>query len=333
MTKERLRVGVVGLGKMGLLHSCVLNVLPNVQVAALCEKSFVTRKFLNKVFKGIPILNDVVKLAELDLEAIYVTTPIPCHFHVAKSIYQTKAANNLFVEKTLAQSSEQAKELCELARSFGGVNMVGYLRRFYVTFKKAKDLLAKGAIGNVSSFKAYAYSSDFLNSRNGQGSPALRGGVLRDLGCHAVDMALLFFDELHVCTAQVASSTRKGCDDSVCFSVRNSSELEGEFKVSWRMENYRMPEVGLLITGSEGTIDVNDDRVKLKLSDGKTFSWYRHDLNDNVSFWLGLPEYYREDLHFVESVIGRRKAEPDFHTASKVDEIIDQVEKRAGESG
>lgn len=318
---------------MGLLHSCILNVLPNVQVAALCEKSFVTRKFLKKVFKGISVVNDVLKLAELDLDAIYVTTPIPSHFLVAKSIYQTKAANNLFVEKTLAQNSEEAKELCELARSFGGVNMVGYLRRFCVTFRKAKNLLAKGAIGEVSSFKAYAYSSDFLDSPNDQRSPTLRGGVLRDLGCHAVDLALLFCDELHVCTAQAASLTRNGCDDSACFSVRNSSGLEGEFNVSWRMENYRMPEVGLSITGSEGTIDVNDDRVKLKLGDGKTFSWYRHDLDDNVSFWLGLPEYYREDLHFVESVIGRRKAEPDFHTASKVDEIIDQAEKRAGESG
>ena len=33
-----LRVAIVGLGKMGLLHASIPNVLPNVQLAAMCEK-------------------------------------------------------------------------------------------------------------------------------------------------------------------------------------------------------------------------------------------------------------------------------------------------------
>jgi predicted dehydrogenase len=332
MGGESLGVAVVGLGKMGLLHASILNVLPNVQLVALCEKSGITRKLLKKVFKGIRIVDAVEKLAGLNLDAVYVTTPIPSHFPVARTIYLKKIARNLFVEKTLARSYEEAKELHNLAHSFGGVNMVGYLRRFAVTFRKAKDLLAQDAIGEVFSFKAYAYSSDFLGSKEGSGALSSRGGVLRDLGCHAVDLALWFFDDLRVDSAKLTSLINSGSEDSAYFRVKKSGGLEGEFEVSWCMEDYRMAEVGFSISGSKGIIDVNDDKVELKLSVGKSFTWYRHDLHDNVSFWLGLPEYYREDIYFVKSVVEGGNAEPNFYSASKVDEIIDQVKRRADES-
>ena len=55
--------------------------------------------------------------------------------------------------------------------------MVGYLRRFCVTFRKAKNLLCENALGEVSSFKAYAYSSDFSGNIRNSKIPASRGGV------------------------------------------------------------------------------------------------------------------------------------------------------------
>ena len=85
--------------------------------------------------------------------------------------------------------------------------------------------------------------------------------------------------------------------------------------------------------GSEGTVRVDDDKVELKLDDGKSSTWFRHDLNDNVNFLLGAPEYFREDECFIKSVLDGGNAEPSFCTASKVDYIIDQVKYRAGKNG
>ena len=332
LSGESLRVAVVGLGKMGLLHASILNVLPNVQLTALCEKSIITRIFLKKVFNGIQIVDDVEKLSDLDLDAVYVTTPISSHFPVVSNVCLKKIARNLFVEKTLASSYDKAEELCELAHSFGDANMVGYMRRFAVTFKRAKDLLDREAIGELVSFKAYAYSSDFSGSEKGSRTPASRGGVLRDLGCHVMDLAFWFFDDLQVDSAKLASLIDNCSEDSAYFKVRKSNGLEGEFNISWCVENYRMPEVGLSISGSKGIIEVNDDKLELKLNDGKSFAWYRHDLHDNVVFWLGGPEYFREDEYFVRSVMEGDDAEPSFYNASKVDQIIDQVKRRADES-
>jgi predicted dehydrogenase len=325
LRENRLRIAVVGLGKMGLLHAGILNVLPNVQLTALVEKSFMTRILFRRLFRGIPLFDDVNRLYELDLDAVYITTPISSHFPVARTVYSEEIADNLFVEKTLASSYREAKKLCHLAHHSDGVNMVGYTRRFSVIYKKAKDLLTQDAIGDIISFKAYAYSSDFLGSEKDRRGPV---GVLRDLGCHAVDLALWFFGNLKV--DSVKSSNYDCSDDYTSFTVRHANGVKGEFDVSSSMPNYRMPEVGLLIRGSKGTMKANDDMLKLDLESGKPSLWYRHNLGDNVAFWLGGPEYFREDEYFADSVAAGNDATPSFDSASKVDQIIDNVSARGG---
>jgi hypothetical protein len=99
------------------------------------------------------------------------------------------------------------------------------------------------------------------------------------------------------------------------------------------MEGFRMPEVGVSIVGSKGRLDVNDDVVRFSSTRGRTSAWHRHDLHDRVPFWLGLPEYYREDTHFVEAVTAATKAEPDFAAAAMIDEMIGHVEKLGGLNG
>jgi predicted dehydrogenase len=286
-----------------------------------------TRRFFKKLFKNASVLDDAEKLSCLDLDAVYVTTPISSHFAIAKLLYSEEIARHIFVEKTLASSYEQAEELCTLAHRFGGTNMVGYTRRFAVTFSKAKALLAENAIGKVSSFKTYAYSSDFAGSGESRIGGS-RGGVLMDLGCHAVDLALWFFGDLDVETAKISSSAGCGSENSIHFKVK-ADHVEGEFDVSWCMPNYRMPEVGFAISGSKGFLEANDDLVQLRLSNGKPVCWYRHDLDDNVDFWLGGPEYFREDQYFTSSVMSDREAEPSFESAAKTDQIIAKVKSRA----
>jgi predicted dehydrogenase len=325
--EDNLKVAVIGMGKMGIVHSCVLSVVPSVEVVALCEKSLMIRRFLKKLFAGAKIVDDAWKLADLDLDAVYVTTPIPSHYSIAKTVYLKKVARNLFVEKTLTENFKESKELCGLADCHGGVNMVGYLRRFYVTFGKAKDLLSRGAIGELHSFSIHAFSSDFLGSSQGSAASLARGGVLRDLGCHALDLALWYFGDLRIRPNSASSPNTDHGEDVLSFGASNSHGLEGKFDISWCIAGYRMPEVGISVKGSNGTIDVSDDLIHLREYNGRESTWYRHDLNDNVPFWLGLPEYYREDLHFVESVKAGSNGSPDFFAAAKVDELIAEVEK------
>jgi predicted dehydrogenase len=329
MSDKNVKVGVVGLGKMGLLHTSLLNILPNVELAAICEKNSFTRKIGKKVIHDVPIVEDVSDFKGLNLDAVYVTTPISSHYAVAKVVYQQQIAPHVFIEKPLSANTSQSKELVEYAEKTKGVNMVGYLRRFYVTFNKAKELFDSNIIGEPESFQINAYSADFCGVNDPEASNA-RGGVLRDLGSYAIDMAFWFFKNFQLTSAKKESLTGKDAEDSVNFTVQQeNSGLQGAFAVSWCKEGFRMPEVGIKIFGSKGAIEVNDDQVSLHLNGNDKKTWYRMDLHDNVGFWLGNPEYYREDLQFIEAIKTCSQVEPSFKSSAKVDELIETIQKKA----
>ena len=322
MRTEKLRVAVVGVGKMGLLHASILNILPNVELVTLCDKSTFIRKFSAKLFGKITVVDDIAKLSDFDVDTVYITTPIPSHYFIAKEICSTEKPVNLFVEKTLASNYKAAMELCSLVQNSKSSNMVGYMKRFAVTFQKAKKLLSQGAIGSINSFEAHAYSSDFFGINNPSQISSSRGGVLSDLGSHVIDLGLWLFGEFQVQPEQTSTSD---IQNALQFSVKSGDLFEGTFDVSWCKEGYHVPDFGLLIKGSKGKIVVDDDIVRLEPASGQSIQWYRHVLNDNVGFLLGAPEYFREDEYFVKSILNGVNAEPSFVTASKVDYVIGKV--------
>jgi len=318
-----MKAAVIGAGKMGLVHASILSTLPNIELVAFCDKSALIRRFLAGIVGKTRVFAEVERLLDLDVDIIYVTTPIPSHYSVVKEIYSWRKPVSIFVEKTLASNYDDSLKLCELARDSKGVNMVGYMKRFAVTFQKARELLSQDAIGQISSFGAHAYSSDFFGVKEASKMPSNRGGVLSDLGSHVIDLALWFFGDF-----EVQSTGQPGVTDiqnTVNFKVRNDDQIEGTFDVSWCKEGYHVPEFGLSIQGSKGKIKVDDDVVELETSSGGSFRWRKHDLNDNVGFLLGAPEYYREDDYFVKSILSDVGAEIDFSNASKVDYIIRKV--------
>jgi predicted dehydrogenase len=190
-------------------------------------------------------------------------------------------------------------------------------------------LLNQKVIGEPVSFSAYAYSSDFFGIDKNSKVRTPKIGVLRDLGCHVIDLALWFFGDFKVNNAKIDSLFGEDSEDSAFFEVETQSGVGGKFDVSWCVDGYRMPEVGFTVEGSKGVMRVNDDELELSLNGGEKFRWFRHDLRDDVGFWLGAPEYYREDECFVKSLIDGKNVEPNFFGSAKADLIIDEVEAKA----
>jgi predicted dehydrogenase len=325
---NKLKVGIVGLGKMGLLHASLLSVMPNVQLAALCDKSWFMRKLAKSTLKSILVTDKLDEMSQLNLDVVYITTPIPSHYSIVREIYAQNIARNVFVEKTLSSKYSQSEELCKLADASQGHTMVGYMKRFSVTFRKAKELLDQGTLGSVLSFDAYAYSSDFFGVQRDAVSGA-RGGVLEDLGSHVSDLAFWFFGDL--LSAIKVSSTSDPKSDSVQFEVVGSNDFTGKYDISWAKEGYRMPEFGLSIRGTKGKIRVDDNELNLVLDNAQLETWHRQDLDDHVPFLLSESEYFRENDHFIRSIISNTNSEPSFQTAAKVDYLLEQVRGKANE--
>jgi predicted dehydrogenase len=326
--KKLLSIGIIGMGKMGMLHASIVNTLPDARAIAIYDKSTLMQRFLGKALPDIKIVNTFEKFAEQKYDAVYVTTPIPSHYTIINELLSHGIAKHIFVEKTLTARYEQSEMICKKAEGAWGVTMVGYMSRFAPTFKKAKVLLQEEMIGNPLLFKAYAYASDFASAKNR--SLQDKGGATRDLGAHVIDLSLWFFGDLTVAPAKLESTATVDSDDGSRFQVTGSSGLSGEFDISWAKEGYRLPEFGFEIIGDGGNIKVNADVVKLEKKAGKIAVWHRQDFDDNVPFLLGAPEYFRENEHFIRAILNGQAAEPDFAAASRVDRLIEQAEKSGG---
>jgi predicted dehydrogenase len=319
-----LRVGIVGMGKMGLLHASLLSTLPGVEVRAACEPQFSVRRFGGTMLPGIRFVRTVAELRGEGLDAIYVTTPPRSHAALVQMVLEESIASHVFVEKPLASSAQEGEETFRLARAHRGVSMVGYQKRFAVTFRKALDLLRDGAIGEIRSADAYAYSSDFAHAGADHPQARARGGALRDIGCHAVDLLLWFFGEIVVVSSR---RTLAALDVGVIMAdLTTPSGIPCTLSVSVAMPDYRLPEIGMKITGSHGLLSVNEDRVELERHGAECALWYRHGLHDYVPFLLADPEYHREDESFIAAIRDGSHASPSFEDGVRVDAILDRIE-------
>ncbi|MCJ7645816.1 Gfo/Idh/MocA family oxidoreductase [bacterium] len=324
------RIAVIGLGKMGLLHASLLNTIPGVKLVAVCEKSGLIRRFSKNIFSGVAIVEKVSHLSAYNIDAAYITTPPSSHCAIANTLFSERICRHIFVEKPLANNLVESNELNNLPGKLGidSINMVGYNRRFGVTFKKAKELIEEGALGELVSFEGYAFSSDFQSSGNSRNN-AGRGGVIKDLGSHAIDLMLWYLGDISIKSVVNSQKSTSGVIDSASFRVSTGKGLQGQFRVSWIEPHYRLPEIGFIMEGTKGlTLIVNDDKIELRNKDGKGTVWHKHDLNDTVNFMLGGTDYLREDEAFINAITSEKTIKPNFNTALKVDEIIHHMEKQ-----
>jgi predicted dehydrogenase len=239
----------------------------------------------------------------------------------------------MFVEKPLTGNGAQSNELCDLIKNAKTrcISLVGFNRRFNITFRKAHELLMEGAIGEPTSFEAYAFSSDFVGNRSIK-KETVRGGVLRDLTCHAIDLVIWFMGNVTLNSVNSSTISTTGVLEAASFAVTNEKGVHGIIRTSWRETKYRLPEIGLIIEGSTGlTLIVNDDELELRNKHSILKSWHKQDLDDNTHFILGGTDYSREDEEYTSSIKTGAIIEPDFHTALKTDDIISRMEKSLSE--
>ena len=81
---KQINVGIVGFGKMGVLHAGILNALPDCNVKAICETEPLVRKIASKALPPVRFYDSPFDMATQEsLDAVYVTTPIPSHLSIA----------------------------------------------------------------------------------------------------------------------------------------------------------------------------------------------------------------------------------------------------------
>jgi len=327
-----MKVSVIGLGKMGLLHAGIVNSLPDARVASVCETDFFLSTAAKALLpKEIAVYRNVDKMIlEENPDAIYVTTPIDTHVSIINDAFRAKSNLNMFVEKPLTSSYNEAKVACEVASRSSGISMVGFQRRFSPIFQKAKDLLTENTVGDPVFFRSYFLSSDVLREGSGWRSKKGSGGVLLDSAPHLLDALIWFFGEPTSVMGVRKKIYSSSVDDYVHALFSYGSGLQGCMDVCWSVSSYRLPEVLIQIYGKNGILTVTDDFVKVSSgqrnsSGGGTRVYNRQFFQVSTPFLLTDPEYTLEDAAFLEAARTQVPPDSNFFQAAKVNALVDRI--------
>lgn len=186
-----LRVGVAGLGRMGMIHA--LHVHELAQETDLCRLacvSTVDRKaadaFLAMTGSATPVFDDIEQMAQsglCDVAVIATNTPL----HRAHALRMIASVHRVFLEKPLTGTLQGDRDFASLLdREHPDALMLGFQRRFDAPALFAKQLIDDSAIGRV--FKIYSALEDSGPAPNGFQSP----GILADMAVHNVDEVVWF---------------------------------------------------------------------------------------------------------------------------------------------
>ncbi|MBW6458113.1 MAG: Gfo/Idh/MocA family oxidoreductase [FCB group bacterium] len=138
MKNNTLQVGIVGVGRFGTRH---LEKWLQIKDAAVCgfyDIDPVVGKRVEEQY-NIPLLSqdDLIACSAV----IDIVVPASSHYSVAKAALQ--AGKHVFIEKPFAETPEQARELCSLARVNGGIVGIGYIERFNPVYSALRSHLSE----------------------------------------------------------------------------------------------------------------------------------------------------------------------------------------------
>jgi scyllo-inositol 2-dehydrogenase (NADP+) len=191
-----LRVGLVGYGLAGRsFHAPLIATTPGLRLENVVTANPERREQLSREYPQARPVDSVEQLladpSALDL--VVVASPNDTHSPTARAALE--AGLPVVVDKPLAPTAAEARELIELAEARGVMLTVFQNRRWDSDFRTAKHLIAEGKLGDVLRFESRfeRWRPQIATGWRESADPAKAGGVLNDLGSHLVDQALTLF--------------------------------------------------------------------------------------------------------------------------------------------
>lgn len=262
---KKVRIGIIGCGGVG--RGRVKNLIdssPDVEIVAgvdpVPENINIYEQIVGKPMVAYTGKNDYKKMIkEQELDAVGIFSPHDVHYAQAK--YALEQNLHVMIEKPMVCGAPNAIETAKMAAERGLIYMITYQRHFMPQFITARDLILKGAIGEVKNF--YVYMAQDYGPARGKSWRAdpkqSRGGEVNDSGSHYQDILLWMTGLLPVSV--------EGYIDSYYQELTTKIEMNGMFRVELSNGALgRLIIIGDYIGGFSDDVRVKGDKGVLKIN-------------------------------------------------------------------
>lgn len=231
------RIAIVACGALTeLFYAPALTTLARgraLKVAALIDPNPARVAAIQPAFPGSVCgasLDDIPDNIDLAIVAS------PAGFHAAQSIALLRRGMHVFCEKPMARSAAECEAMIEAARDAGRLLGIGHFKRFFPATRQIRELIEAQTFGRLVDFHffdggkfGWPAQSRTLFDRQAGG-----GGVLIDIGVHALDLALWWFGEpVEIACADDAMG---GVEANVAVTLRYANGATGALIASRDVE-------------------------------------------------------------------------------------------------
>ncbi|MDO4814686.1 MAG: Gfo/Idh/MocA family oxidoreductase [Gemella sp.] len=179
-----LKVGVVGLGRMGSTHINNLKKISDVKLTAVCSVvESELEYYRSNGIEGYTSFEEMIDNAGLDMVIIAASAedrPTMVRYAIDKGVHT-------FAEKPLGIRVEDIERILDVDDK-NVKFQVGFMRRFDEDYAYAKEIIDSGSIGEITYIRAYGIDpADGLESFVKFAKNSNSGGIYHDMAIHDVD--------------------------------------------------------------------------------------------------------------------------------------------------
>ncbi len=182
---SKINVGVIGAGRIGTLHiEHLAQDIPDAELVTICSLERGRIDTLAAQFNVPKVTNDYTTLlTDAQIDAVLVCTSTDTHVQISQEA--AEAGKHIFCEKPIAFNLARIDETLAIVERSGVKFQVGFNRRFDTSFRRVREAVASGEIGEPHILR--------ITSRDPAPPPIeyvkVSGGIFLDMTIHDFDMA------------------------------------------------------------------------------------------------------------------------------------------------
>lgn len=250
MVHELSNIAVIGCGYWG--KNLVREFAQLGILRVICDASLETLKDLQAKYDVEAVCDFEQVLKMPDVQAVVIATPAPTHANLV--IQALAAGKDVFVEKPLALTLEDAIQMEVAVKKSDRILMVGHLLEYHPALVKLRTLVAAGKIGKLR----YLYSN-----RLSFGKVRTEENVLWSFAPHDICSILGFVGKLPISIQAIGSANLSAVEDFCLVNLDFDDNLKAHIFTSWL---HPFKEQRLVLVGDLGTLVFDDVSVDAKLT-------------------------------------------------------------------
>jgi predicted dehydrogenase len=327
-----MKIGVVGFGYWG--PNLVRNFLatPGVEGIVCFDSSEKRLQVAKQKFPSIETVKNYDELLKRDdVKAIAIATPVSTHFPLGMKALD--AGKHLLLEKPMAESSEQCRQLIAAAAKGKLTLMIDHTFVYTGAVRKIKEFIEEGRLGEIMYFDSVRVNLGlFQHDTN----------VIWDLAPHDLSIMDYLIGLDPVSVSAVGAKHFSDKEDIAYITIRYNNQLLAHFHVNW-MSPVKVRKI--LIGGSKlmAVYDDMEPSEKVKVYDKGV------DIKERESIYKVLVQYRTGDMwapkidpnealgfmtaEFVDSIRTGKRPTSDGRSGMKIVSILEAAQKSLGQGG